>query len=96
MPWNAPSPAPKCPYCGKPVFPAEAYMAADRRPYHKQCVKCWTCGKKLVPATINNHEGKLYCPACYANKFMPQVGLTVLYGLPHRILQGSHFWWLQV
>jgi len=47
-------------------------MAADRMPFHKQCVKCWTCNKKLVPATINEHEGKLYCPPCYANKFMPQ------------------------
>ena len=73
MPWNAPNPAPNCPYCDKSVFPAESYMAADRRPFHKQCVKCWTCEKKLVPATINEHDSKLYCPACYANKFMPQV-----------------------
>ena len=73
MPWNAPNPAPKCPFCEKSVFPAESYMAADRRPFHKQCVKCFDCTKNLVPATINEHQGALYCHFCYSNKFMPQV-----------------------
>eukprot|EP00088_Acartia_fossae_P014202 TRINITY_DN17579_c0_g1_i1.p1 TRINITY_DN17579_c0_g1~~TRINITY_DN17579_c0_g1_i1.p1 ORF type:complete len:228 (-),score=68.03 TRINITY_DN17579_c0_g1_i1:386-1024(-) len=72
MPWNAPNPAPKCPFCEKSVFPAESYMAADRRPFHKQCVKCFDCTKSLVPATINEHQGSLYCHFCYSNKFMPQ------------------------
>jgi len=71
MPWNAPK-GPACPACDKSVFPAESYMAGDRRPFHKQCVKCYICGKKLVPATINQHEAQLYCSVCYSDTFMPK------------------------
>merc|ERR1711962_350263 len=75
MPWTNPNPSPQCPSCSRPVFPAEAYMASDRRPFHKQCVKCNTCSKKLAPANINEHGGKLFCMLCYANNFMPQDDL---------------------
>ena len=33
----------------------------DRKPFHKKCVKCRTCGKALTPATLNEHETQLYC-----------------------------------
>ena len=72
MPWNAPT-SPLCPSCSRPVFPAEAFMAADRRPFHKHCVKCSNCSKKLVPATINQNKDKLFCNLCYANLCMPKV-----------------------
>jgi len=72
MPWSAPNPAPACPACSRSVFPAEAVMAADRKPFHKQCVKCSECTKKLVPANMNDHRSKLYCNLCYANQFMPK------------------------
>ena len=32
-----------------------------RKPFHKKCVKCRTCGKGLTPATLNEHETQLYC-----------------------------------
>jgi len=56
-------------------------MASDRRPYHKSCVKCNTCVKKLSPATINEHAGKLFCNLCYTNNFMPQEDL-----IPERVV----------
>ena len=79
MPWTNPNPAPICPTCSRSVFPAEAYMASDRRPHHKQCVKCVHCSKRLSAATLNEHTGKLYCNTCYANIFMPQVDLSTVY-----------------
>merc|ERR1711990_668459 len=69
MPWSAPPPPPSCPTCKKSVYAQEAYMAADRTPFHIACLKCWTCQKKLTPATINEHQHRLYCPACYENLF---------------------------
>jgi len=72
MPWTAPNPSPLCPACSRSVFPAEAYMASDRRPFHKLCVKCSVCAKKLSAGTLNEHAGHLFCYACYAAKFMPQ------------------------
>ena len=73
MPWTNPNPSPICPTCSRSVFPAEAYMASDRRPHHKQCVKCVHCSKRLSASTLNEHAGKLYCNLCYTNMFMPQV-----------------------
>ena len=42
MGWTPPS-APLCPACSMAVYPAEAVMAVDRTPFHKQCVKCRMC-----------------------------------------------------
>jgi len=47
-------------------------MAADRRPFHKACVKCSECSKRLSPATINEHNTKLFCNSCYENIYMPK------------------------
>jgi len=72
MPWTAPPPAPQCPVCKKSVFAREAYMAADRTPFHIFCIKCSQCNKKLTPASINEHEKKLFCPSCYEDIFNKQ------------------------
>merc|ERR1712010_73614 len=69
MPWTAPPASPLCPVCKKSVFAKEAYMAADRTPFHTFCIKCSQCSKKLTPATINEHEHKLFCPNCYEDLF---------------------------
>ena len=71
--WTAPPAAPKCPACSTSVFPAESFMAADRKPFHKKCVKCKSCNKVLTSATLNEHETQLYCKACYDNIFMLMV-----------------------
>jgi len=70
--WSAPPPAPQCPACSRSVFPPEAYMASDRTPFHKKCLKCSKCQKSLTPASLNEHEKKLFCPLCYENLFNPQ------------------------
>ena len=70
MGWTAPPSAPKCPSCKISVYPAEAFIAADRTPFHKKCVKCATCTKTLTSATLNEHQTKLYCRGCYDSLFM--------------------------
>jgi len=55
---------------GMSVFATEAYMAADRTPYHIKCLKCFHCKKKLNPANLNEHEKQLYCKNCYEMKFV--------------------------
>ena len=47
----------------------QSFMAVDRTPFHKKCVKCKTCGKPLNSGTINEHQTQLYCKACYDNIF---------------------------
>merc|ERR1712226_1664437 len=48
----------------------EAYMAADRTPYHIKCLKCYQCKKKLNPSTLNEHQKQLYCRNCYEANFV--------------------------
>jgi hypothetical protein len=56
---------PKCPKCGKAVYAAEKQMVLGS-PWHKICVKCETCGKKLEPGNLSDNNGKIYCKPCYA------------------------------
>lgn len=70
MGWSTHRAAPKCPACSKSVFATEAYMAADRTPFHKKCLKCYQCKKHLTPQTLNEHEKLLYCRGCYEEKFV--------------------------
>ena len=46
-----------------------------RTPYHKVCLKCCQCSKRLSPATINEHDQKLYCQQCYQHLFIAQVSM---------------------
>jgi len=80
MPWNPAPTAPRCPACNTSVFPAEAVMAADRKPFHKQCVKCVKCKKSLNPSTINEHKNQLFCKNCYDEIYMPQEYCSGTYG----------------
>lgn len=80
MPWVAPTAVPRCPVCKLPVYPAEAFMASDRRPFHKQCVKCFNCKKPLTASTINNHQDQLFCKNCYDEIFMSHDYTTSYYG----------------
>jgi len=74
MGWSAPIAAPKCPACKAAVFPAESFMASDRTPFHKKCVKCRKCGKALNASTLNEHQTQLYCRPCYDIIFNLQSG----------------------
>merc|ERR1712055_222549 len=80
MGWTAPPTAPKCPACKTSVFPAESCMAADRKPFHKNCVKCKSCSKSLNSATLNEHQTQLYCNPCYDNIFMMKKYTLDTYG----------------
>ena len=55
------------------IYPAELVMAADRTPFHKQCIKCKICSKPLNSATMNEHGSQLYCKACYDGLFDAHV-----------------------
>merc|ERR1712226_1698745 len=66
-------PPPACPVCQRSVFPMEALMASDRTPYHKVCLKCCECARKLDVMSLNEHEKLLYCCVCYQALFQAQV-----------------------
>jgi len=53
----------KCPKCGKTVYEAEGISAGGIR-YHKKCVKCATCGRKLDSRSLAIDKGETYCTVC--------------------------------
>eukprot|EP01098_Paradermamoeba_levis_P005495 TRINITY_DN2313_c0_g1_i1.p1 TRINITY_DN2313_c0_g1~~TRINITY_DN2313_c0_g1_i1.p1 ORF type:complete len:154 (+),score=50.16 TRINITY_DN2313_c0_g1_i1:71-463(+) len=55
----------KCPSCGKTVYFAERVVALGKD-FHKICLKCSQCSKKLEPGNFSDRDEKLFCKGCYA------------------------------
>jgi len=69
MPFKAPE-IERCPACSKPVYPAEAKLAAGAK-FHSGCFKCSTCNKFLDSTNVGENGGKLFCKQCYGKGFGP-------------------------
>lgn len=50
-----------CPCCDKAVYSAEkaAISGKNGEVWHKQCLKCTSCKKRLDSMTFNEHKGKV-------------------------------------
>ncbi|WVN88830.1 uncharacterized protein L203_104044 [Cryptococcus depauperatus CBS 7841] len=57
--------APKCEGCGKTAYHAEQVMGPARKIYHKPCLKCLNCGKRLDSGSLVEHDQQPYCPRCH-------------------------------
>lgn len=55
-------------------------MAADRKPFHRGCVKCYQCRISLNPRTLNEREEQLFCNVCYEKIFNAQDFTVDSYG----------------
>ncbi|EJT49534.1 hypothetical protein A1Q1_01339 [Trichosporon asahii var. asahii CBS 2479] len=51
---------PKCARCNGAVYHAEQVMGPARKIYHKLCLKCEQCGKRLDPGNLVSHDEKLF------------------------------------
>ncbi|KAG6334346.1 hypothetical protein ID866_4747 [Astraeus odoratus] len=78
---------PVCPRCNKAVYAAEQVCARDvmgpgRKLYHKPCLACTACGKRLDSLTLLEHDQMPYCKTCHVRTF----GIRDLRqaNLPHR------------
>ncbi|KAI9016113.1 hypothetical protein DFJ74DRAFT_679519 [Hyaloraphidium curvatum] len=63
--------APTCPRCSKAVYMAEQVVAPGG-PYHKNCLTCLTCSKRIDSTTLAEREGQVYCKACYGKNWGPR------------------------
>jgi len=63
--WGPPA-VPKCPVCGKPVYPLDQVFAADRKPFHKSCINCQTrgCPNQLTVRGMHRINGLVVCSSC--------------------------------
>jgi cysteine/glycine-rich protein len=40
--------------------------------WHKNCLTCKQCNKRLDSTTLAEHDGEAYCKACYGKNFGPK------------------------
>ncbi|WVQ83874.1 hypothetical protein IAT38_006018 [Cryptococcus sp. DSM 104549] len=57
--------APKCHGCGQTAYHAEQVMGPARKIYHKLCLKCLQCGKRLDSGSLVEHDSQPYCSRCH-------------------------------
>jgi hypothetical protein len=62
--------APKCVKCNKYAYFTEQAHAPGGI-YHKACLNCVSCSKRLETSTLNENSGNLYCKTCYMKSFGP-------------------------
>ncbi|KAJ3085429.1 hypothetical protein HK102_014179, partial [Quaeritorhiza haematococci] len=63
--------APKCPRCGKSVYAAEK-VPGPAGDYHKSCLTCKECNKRLDSTTLTERDKEAYCKSCYGKLFGPK------------------------
>ncbi|WAR09264.1 CSRP2-like protein, partial [Mya arenaria] len=62
-----------CPRCNKTVYIAEAAaLRVVGKMWHKMCLSCANCNKMLDSLSCSDHEGEVFCKACYGKKFVPK------------------------
>ncbi|KAI8873378.1 hypothetical protein GQ42DRAFT_142255 [Ramicandelaber brevisporus] len=62
---------PKCPRCNKSVYLAEQVIGPGGA-WHKTCLKCASCNKKLDSTNLLDHNDEPYCRSCHTRLFGPK------------------------
>ncbi|KAI8975122.1 hypothetical protein BDF20DRAFT_822500 [Mycotypha africana] len=60
-----------CARCKKAVYAAELVLGGGNK-YHKYCLKCKECGKRLDSTNMVDRDSDLYCRGCYSKAFGPK------------------------
>jgi len=60
---------PTCQKCGKAVYAAEQVMGPGRKLYHKPCLSCMSCAKRLDSFSLLEHDQLPYCKPCHVRNF---------------------------
>jgi len=60
----------ECPRCGKAVYQAEQVLAVGKK-WHRACLRCTSCCKRLDTHSLNDKDGEPYCRACYSKNYGP-------------------------
>ncbi|KAI8096909.1 uncharacterized protein BX664DRAFT_275302 [Halteromyces radiatus] len=65
--------APNCARCQKAVYMAEQVIGPGGA-YHKTCLTCKECNKRLDSTTLAEREGEAYCKVCHSRLFAVTKG----------------------
>ncbi|KAL1742082.1 LIM-domain-containing protein [Schizophyllum fasciatum] len=59
----------RCPRCSQPVYAAEQAIGPARAFYHKACLRCASCDKRLDSGSLLEHHRQPYCNLCHLRLF---------------------------
>ncbi|KZO97631.1 LIM-domain-containing protein [Calocera viscosa TUFC12733] len=59
----------RCARCDKPCYAAEQVMGPGRKIYHKPCLTCAECNKRLDSLQLVEHDREPYCKGCHMQLF---------------------------
>ncbi|CAG8478413.1 2213_t:CDS:2 [Dentiscutata erythropus] len=62
---------PQCPRCNKAVYMAEQVIGPTG-PWHRACLTCIDCKKRLDSYALAEHDGEAYCKTCHGRRFGPK------------------------
>ncbi|KAN0066573.1 hypothetical protein ACQY0O_000667 [Thecaphora frezii] len=57
--------APKCAKCAQSVYHVEQVLGPMAKTYHKHCLTCIVCGKRLDSTLLVEHDGDPFCKHCH-------------------------------
>ncbi|KAH6904512.1 hypothetical protein BKA70DRAFT_537216 [Coprinopsis sp. MPI-PUGE-AT-0042] len=60
---------PRCPRCEKSVYAAEQVLGPGRKFYHKPCLSCNICRRRLDSYNLVEHDEEPYCKPCHVKNF---------------------------
>ncbi|KAI8801116.1 hypothetical protein BJ742DRAFT_838810 [Cladochytrium replicatum] len=63
---------PTCPRCSKSVYAAEQVTGPNSTMWHKSCLTCKECRRRLDSTNLAEKSGEAYCRACYGKLFGPK------------------------
>ncbi|KZT54760.1 LIM-domain-containing protein [Calocera cornea HHB12733] len=59
----------RCARCDKLCYAAEQVMGPGRKVYHKTCLTCTECNKRLDSLSLVEHDREPYCKQCHMQLF---------------------------
>jgi len=71
----------ECPTCRKAVYHAEQVLAVGKK-WHRGCLVCGACSKRLDSGNVSDKDGVPYCRPCYSKNHGPAGAGYALMGKP--------------
>ncbi|TPX35985.1 hypothetical protein SmJEL517_g01835 [Synchytrium microbalum] len=61
-----------CPRCSKTVYANESVNGPSGGSWHKACMTCKECNKRLDSMNLTEKDGEAYCKTCYGKLYGPK------------------------
>ncbi|KAJ7588073.1 hypothetical protein C8J56DRAFT_940840 [Mycena floridula] len=63
----------KCPKCDSAIYAVEQVIGPGNKYYHKNCLCCVTCNKRVETFSLLEHDEQPYCKTCHSKQFGSRI-----------------------